>query len=58
MYYNIGKSLKYIGNQKLGTEVYMPLEALLKEKKQSYSSDIWPVGVIMLQTLLRKYILF
>lgn len=46
------------GRLKFGTELYMPLESLLKWEKQSYSSDIWPVGVIFLQFILKKFYVF
>jgi len=36
----------------------MPLETLLKWERQSYSSDIWPVGVIFLQFILKKFYVF
>lgn len=31
---------------------------MLHHKNQSYSSDIWPVGVILLQFIARKYNIF
>ena len=54
-YKAVEDSLKRVGRYKIGTEIYMPIESLLKLEGQSYSSDIWPVGIIMLQFLTRKY---
>jgi cell division control protein 7 len=36
----------------------MPLESILHHSQQSYQSDIWPVGVILLQFIARKYNIF
>lgn len=36
----------------------MPLESILHHPTQDYQSDIWPVGVILLQFALRKYNIF
>lgn len=36
----------------------MPIEALLHDSNQDYSSDIWPVGVIMLQLVAKKLSIF
>jgi cell division control protein 7 len=36
----------------------MPLESILHHSHQSYQSDIWPVGVILLQFVIRKYNIF
>jgi cell division control protein 7 len=36
----------------------MPIESILHHKTQSYNSDIWPVGVILLQFVARKYNIF
>lgn len=36
----------------------MPLESILHHPNQSYKSDIWPVGVILLQFVVRKYNVF
>ena len=36
----------------------MPIESILHHKIQSYNSDIWPVGVILLQFVARKYNIF
>lgn len=52
------KCIKSVGNNKIGTESFMPLESILRYQKQSYSVDIWPVGVIFLQFVLRKYNIF
>ena len=46
------------GNHKIGTESYMPIESILHAQKQNYESDIWPVGIILLQFVLRKYNIF
>lgn len=43
---------------KFGTELYMPLESLVRWDKQSYSSDVWAVGVIFLQFVLKKFYVF
>lgn len=50
--------LRIIGRNKIGTENYMPLESILHYPIQSYQSDMWPVGVILLQFVLRKYNVF
>ncbi len=36
----------------------MPLESILHHSNQSYQSDVWPVGVILLQFVARKYNIF
>jgi cell division control protein 7 len=36
----------------------MPLESILHHSQQSYQSDMWPVGVILLQFVVRKYNIF
>lgn len=36
----------------------MPIESILHHQAQSYNSDIWPVGVILLQFVVRKYNIF
>lgn len=36
----------------------MPPESVLKIDGQSYSSDIWPVGVIFLQFLSKRFNIF
>lgn len=36
----------------------MPIQSILHHKTQSYNSDIWPVGVILLQFVARKYNIF
>ena len=33
----------------------MPIESILHFHSQSFNSDIWPVGVILLQFVIRKY---
>lgn len=50
--------LKIIGRNKIGTETYMPIESILHHQVQSYNSDMWPVGVILLQFVVRKYNIF
>lgn len=57
-YHNIQKCIKTVGNNKIGTESFMPLESILRYQNQNYSVDIWPVGVIFLQFILRKYNIF
>lgn len=57
-YQNIMRCIKIVGNNKIGTESFMPLESILRYNTQSYSVDIWPVGVIFLQFVLRKYNIF
>ena len=47
--------LSSVGQNKIGTESYMPIESLLRHHRQCYESDIWPVGVILLSFVLRKY---
>ncbi len=36
----------------------MPLESILHFEEQGYPSDVWPVGVIFLQFVTRKYSVF
>jgi len=36
----------------------MPIESILLHSEQTYESDIWPVGVILLQFVTRKYNIF
>lgn len=36
----------------------MPIESILHHHQQSYNSDMWPVGVILLQFVARKYNIF
>ena len=36
----------------------MPLESILHHQEQTYESDIWPVGVTLLQFVARKYNIF
>ena len=43
---------------KVGTEVFMPLESLLRYPHQSYEVDMWSVGVVFLQFITRKYNVF
>lgn len=57
-YKKLAECLKTIGNNKIGTETYMPIESILHHKTQSYNSDIWPVGVILMQFVARKYNIF
>lgn len=58
IYHRLVDCLKIIGRNKIGTESYMPLESILHHHEQSYECDIWPVGVILLQFVLRKYSIF
>lgn len=58
MYRKLTECLKIIGRNKIGTETYMPLESILHYREQSYESDIWPVGVTLLQFVARKYNIF
>lgn len=58
IYKRLSDCLKIIGRNKIGTETYMPLESILHHSHQSYQSDIWPVGVILLQFVVRKYNIF
>jgi cell division control protein 7 len=58
IYKRLSECLKIIGRNKIGTETYMPLESILHHSQQSYQSDIWPVGVILLQFVIRKYNIF
>ena len=36
----------------------MPIESILHHSQQNYQSDMWPVGVILLQFVTRKYNVF
>lgn len=58
IYKRLSDCLRIIGRNKIGTETYMPLESILHHSQQSYQSDIWPVGVILLQFVVRKYNIF
>ena len=58
MYKQLGQVQNEVGKNKIGTEAYMPLESMLHVPKQGYESDIWPVGVILLQFALRKFNIF
>ena len=44
--------MKQVGNNKIGTESFMPLESILRYSHQGYAVDMWAVGVIMLQFTL------
>lgn len=50
--------MRKMGQNKIGTQPYMPLESTLHYKKQDYQSDIWPVGIIFLQFVVKKYYIF
>ncbi|CAK84461.1 unnamed protein product (macronuclear) [Paramecium tetraurelia] len=58
LYNEIQKTIDQIGNNKIGTESFMPLESILHYHDQSYEVDMWAVGVIFLQFLTKKYNLF
>ncbi|CAD8184868.1 unnamed protein product [Paramecium octaurelia] len=58
LYNEIQKTIDQIGNNKIGTESFMPLESILHYQDQSYEVDMWAVGVIFLQFLTKKYNLF
>ncbi|CAD8108892.1 unnamed protein product [Paramecium sonneborni] len=58
LYNEIQKTIDQIGNNKIGTESFMPLESILHYYDQSYEVDMWAVGVIFLQFLTKKYNLF
>jgi cell division control protein 7 len=58
IYERLRECLKIIGSNKIGTESYMPMESILHHSKQTYESDIWPVGIILLQFVLKKYNIF
>ena len=58
IYKRLMECLKLIGKNKIGTETYMPIESILHHQFQSYNSDMWPVGVILLQFVVRKYNIF
>ena len=58
IYKRLMECLKIIGRNKIGTETYMPIESILHHQVQSYNSDMWPVGVILLQFVVRKYNIF
>lgn len=47
-----------IGKNKFGTEGYMPLETMLVTDRQGVAVDIWTLGVIYLQLLIKKQFLF
>lgn len=49
---------KIIGRNKIGTEAYMPLESLLHFDDQTFSVDVWSIGVILFQILAKKYQIF
>lgn len=58
LYEKLRECLKIMGSNKIGTESYMPMESILHHSNQSYQSDIWPVGIILLQFVLKKYNIF
>ena len=58
LYREVARMNSSSGRLKFGTELYMPLETLLKWERQSYSSDVWPVGVIFLQFIMKKFYVF
>jgi cell division control protein 7 len=58
IYERLRECLKIVGNNKIGTESYMPMESILHHNNQTYESDIWPVGIILLQFVLKKYNIF
>ncbi|CAD8205302.1 unnamed protein product [Paramecium pentaurelia] len=58
LYNEIQKTIDQIGQNKIGTESFMPLESILHHHDQSYEVDMWAVGVIFLQFLTKKYNLF
>ncbi|KAL4479207.1 hypothetical protein ABPG72_011419 [Tetrahymena utriculariae] len=58
LYQNIKKCEKIVGKNKIGTESFMPLESILRYRDQGYQVDIWPIGVVFLQFLLKKYNIF
>lgn len=58
IYQKLAECLKIIGKNKIGTETYMPLESIVHHQHQNYQSDLWPVGVIFLQFVTRKYNIF
>lgn len=58
IYKRLSDCLKIIGKNKIGTETYMPVESILHHQHQSFNSDMWPVGVILLQFIARKYNIF
>lgn len=47
-----------IGKNKFGTEGYMPLETMLMYDAQSDKIDVWAVGVVFLQLVLKKQFVF
>ena len=47
-----------IGKNKFGTEGYMPLETILVTDRQGPPVDVWALGVIYLQLLIKKQFLF
>jgi len=49
---------KKVGENKIGTEGFMPPEQVLKKERQSYGVDIWSAGVIFLEFLTAKHTLF
>ena len=50
--------MKVTGKNRTGTESYAPLETVMRFGNQTYAADIWPVGVIFLQFVLRKNNIF
>ena len=58
IYRKLSECLRIIGRNKIGTETYMPLESILHHREQTYESDIWPVGVTLLQFITHKYNVF
>lgn len=54
----LNECLEVVGRHKIGTEAFMPIESILRHERQCYESDIWPVGVILLEFVLKKYNIF
>ena len=57
-YETIKDCLKSIGINKVGTESFVPLETIMEVKGQDYPSDMWPVGIILLQFISKRYTVF
>lgn len=58
LYERLAECLQNVGRHKIGTEAFMPIESLLRHSNQNYESDIWAVGVILLEFVLKKYNIF
>ena len=58
LFFRIATLVQRVGKNKLGTDGYMPLEALFKLPNQGFEGDVWAVGVMLLQYFLNCFFYF